>query len=236
MAGAPWSESKQWHRDVEVVPGRRLWVLLPPALRVVRPTEVIVPPTGQATLRARFESPVALAGLRFAELSLEASVSWTEFRRDAFEKHGYWVTAGVLAEAGHVRLPWRPRRVRAAAGPVGFRMGGAVDWFTPADALRWRGLPFAAGHPLTLACARGVLGEALSIGGVELPAGTAVEIDPDDGSALEARLATPMVAYGHEVPADAFVGLSRGPTPRSIVVGTSTGRWTIAPDGTRRDL
>ncbi|PRQ07897.1 hypothetical protein [Enhygromyxa salina] len=233
MPEAPWIDSKVWHKTAVVVPGRRLLVLLPPRLAAVRPTEVTLPPTGQTTVRARFDPPLSFSALCFSELVLEAQVSWTHFDRSSFASHRYWVMSGVLAAPGRVRLPSRLGRAHAAAKPVGFTAWGAANRFTPSRDFSWRGLPFAADHGVQLSRDRGVLAGSISIGGVELERGTTVDSDPDDGSVLEARLARPMIVYGHDVPEDALVVVHRGVSPRAVTVITPTGCSVIQPDGTR---
>lgn len=233
MPEAPWIESKVWHKAAMVMPGRRLWVFFPPKLVALRPTEVVVPPTGQTMVRARFDPPTTIGALSFSELVLEAQVPWTRFDRSSFASHGYWVMNGVLAAPGRVRLPGRSGRVYAAANSVGFTMWGAAESFTPSRDFSWRGLPFAAGHDVRLNRDRGVLARPISVGGIELQRGTTIESDPDDGSVLEASLAAPMTVFGHHVPADTVVVVHRGNSPRAIIVITPTGCSVIQPDGTR---
>ena len=192
-----------------------------------------MPPTGQTTVRARFDPPLSIGTLRFSELVLEAQIPWTHFNRSSFASHWYWVMSGVLASHGRVRLPWRLGWVHAAAKPVGFTIGGAAGSFTPSRHFSWRGLPFAAGHPVQLDRDRGVLAEPLALGGVELAPGTTVESDPDDGSVLEATLAGPMTVFGHHLPADAIVVVRRDNSPHAVTVVTPTGCSVIHPDGTR---
>ena len=233
MSEAPWIRSKVWHEADLVVPGRRLRSTLPPRLARLRPTELTLPPTGQTLVRARFDDPVAIGDLSFSELVLEAQVPWTNFDRGSFDSHAYWVSGGTLAKPGPVRLPWRLGRALAAAEPLGLTMWGAANAFTPARDFAWRGLPFAAGHPVWLDYDRGVLAEPLALGGVELGPGTAVERDPDEAGLLEARLAAPTEVFGHSIPAGAVLVVRRHPAPHPVILVTSSERSTIQPDGTR---
>gem|GEM_PF-4026641 len=123
--------------------------------------------------------------------------------------------------------------MHAAAKPVAFTIGGAADSFTPSSDFSWRGLPFAANYEVRLDCDHGVLAEPLSLGGIELAPGTAVESDPDDPSVLEATLAGPISVFGHHLPAGTLVVVHRGDSPQAVTVITPTGCSVIQPDGTR---
>lgn len=218
----------------ETVAGKPVWVILPPRVARVHPRHVDLPTTGQRIVRARFDAPARIGNLHFSELYLDADNFGPSraFRRDRFASHLCWVVAATLSQTGPVRLPLRARWVRAAPGYVRFTDGGSAESFVPAESFRWAPFRFAEGHRVDLGWTwRGVLAEAITLGGVALDAGTYVETDPGNDQALMIKAALPMKVFGHEVAAGSvvWVQLGRTPSPATVVVGGS--RKTIRPGG-----